>query len=73
MTLDVAEPGKYEVISVHGGRGLRARLADMGVYSGAEIEVINYGKVGPIRIISKGAVFGIGRGMAAKITVRKLE
>lgn len=73
MTLDVAKPGRYEVVNVYGGRGLRARLADMGVYPGAEIEVLNYGNVGPVRVVSKGAIFGIGRGMAAKIIVRKLD
>jgi len=69
MPLSMAAPGQeVELVAVHGGWGIRRRLADMGLNPGVRLKVIHSGG-GPIIV----AVREVGRGMAHKIMVKLLE
>lgn len=62
-----------EIAEIRAGRGLSARLADMGFYSGVVIEVVsNFGR-GPLIIAKEGVRVGLGFGMAHRIWVRTVS
>jgi len=63
---------KVRIVSLRGGKGLFMRLASMGLYPGAVIEVIS-NKMGPLIIAKDGMRVGIGYGMAQKIFVQPLN
>ena len=72
--LDKVEKGRYIVVSLGGGRGFVRKLTDLGIYPGAGLEVLNSDKGGgPLRLSIKGGHFGLGRGVASRIYVRKAE
>ena len=52
-----------------GGRGLRRRLAEMGLVPGEKMEVLNRGR-GPFIVSVKGTRLLLGRGMADRVLVR---
>ena len=52
-----------------GGRGLRHRLAEMGLVPGEKMEVLNRGR-GPFIVSVKGTRLLLGRGMADRVLVR---
>ena len=52
-----------------GGRGLRRRLAEMGLVPGEKMEVLNRGP-GPFIVFVKGTRLLLGRGMADRVVVR---
>jgi Fe2+ transport system protein FeoA len=60
---------KVRVICVDGGRCLQARLAQMGLVPGAEIEMIRNSHRGPFIIGVMGGRLMLGRGMAHAIIV----
>jgi ferrous iron transport protein A len=58
------------IVSIHGGRNLTKRLADLGLRTGTEIKVI--GKTlfsGPVQVEVSGSRLVLGRGLASKIDV----
>jgi ferrous iron transport protein A len=58
------------IISVHGGRNLIKRLADLGLNSGTEIRVLRMTLFsGPVQIEACGSRLVLGRGLASKILV----
>jgi ferrous iron transport protein A len=69
MSLSMARPGeRATILEIRGGRGLRGRLANLGLLPGVEIEVIS-NRPGPL-IIKRGAArLGLGHGMAHRILV----
>ena len=74
IPLSSAPPGNYIVVSLNGGHGFVQRIAEMGMYPDSQIKVLgamNGG--GPIRIVVKGSQLAIGRGMAAKIMVTRVD
>ncbi len=62
-----------EIVEIRAGRGLAMRLANMGFYPGAVVEVISNVGRGPLIIAKGGVRLGLGFGMAHKIWVRILE
>jgi len=67
---DIKEGQTAIVVSIHGGRTLTKRLADLGLTSGSEIKVI--GKTlfsGPVQIEVCDSRLALGRGLASKIMV----
>jgi Fe2+ transport system protein FeoA len=60
---------KVRVICVDGGRCLQARLAQMGLIPGTEIEMIRNSPSGPFVIGVMGSRLILGRGMAHAIIV----
>ncbi|MFH2002735.1 MAG: FeoA family protein [Planctomycetota bacterium] len=71
MPLSMAGTGqKVRILAIHAGRGLKARLAEMGLTPGVEIEVVSNGFHGPFIVAVKESRLMLGHGMAHKIEVR---
>ncbi len=66
----VSDGKKVQLVSVHGGRGLVARLAAMGMIPGVELEVIRGSTHGPVVVAVKQSRLALGRGMAHKVMVK---
>jgi ferrous iron transport protein A len=67
----MVSPGEeVTLVSVNAGRGLQRRLADMGLYPGVSLRVIQT-HPGPIIVQVGNSRFGLGYGMAQKIMVRE--
>ena len=70
MPLSMIESGrKVRLVYVDAGRRLTARLAEMGLVPGVELDVINNTFQGPFIVGVKGTRLVLGRGMALKIEV----
>jgi len=73
MPLSMAAPGQeVELVAVRGGRGIRRRLADMGLNPGVRIKIIHTVGGGPIIISIRDTRLALGRGMAHKIMVQTI-
>ncbi len=69
--LTKAPPGKDVIlISITGGRGLRARLTDMGLNEGMKIKVLQAHQMGPCVVLAGHTRLVLGHGMAQKILVK---
>jgi ferrous iron transport protein A len=73
IPLILGKPGEeFEVATVKGGKSFLRRLMEMGIYSGVRVRIIsNFGN-GPIIIALSDTRIALGKGMAAKIFVKKL-
>jgi len=70
MPLSMVAPGQeVEFVAVHGGWGIRRRLADMGFNPGVRLKVIHSGG-GPIIVAIRDGRLALGRGMAHRIMVK---
>jgi len=72
LTLATARPGQDLICTdIGGGRGMRRRLADMGILPGRHLTVISGGgQPGPIVVRIGDSKLMIGRGMAQRVAVR---
>ncbi len=60
------------LVSFSGGRGLRARLTDMGLHSGVRLKVLHCGGRGNCVLVLVGnARLMLGHGIAQKILVKE--
>ena len=67
---DIKEGRKGIIISIEGGRNATKRLADLGLTTGIEINVLRKSFLsGPIEIEVCGSKLVLGRGLASKILV----
>lgn len=66
--LSTGEMGR--IVSIHGGRGFRQKLALKGITEGRTVRVIS--SRGPITIEVDRNTVSIGRGMARKIRVTRI-
>jgi Fe2+ transport system protein FeoA len=66
----VTDGQKVMLVSIDAGRGLKSRLASMGLLPNTEITVISNKHPGPFMISVKKTKMMLGRGMADKILVR---
>lgn len=58
------------IVSVHGGRMLTKRLADLGLRPGIEIKILRKTFFsGPVQVEVFGSRLVLGRGLASKIMV----
>ncbi|OYD16216.1 hypothetical protein CH330_03405 [candidate division WOR-3 bacterium JGI_Cruoil_03_51_56] len=57
------------VVQIRGGRGMRNRLADVGIREGSEIAVVTGQRRGPIMVLHDNTKVGIGFGMAHRIMI----
>ncbi len=65
--------GRFRVVKINGGENLVKRLNYMGIYEGGIIEkVLSYSK-GPVIVKILNSQIAIGRGMAEKIIVERVE
>jgi len=60
---------KVVVTEIQGGRGLTARLTDMGLTPGVEVEIVSNSGGGPVIVSIGDTRLALGRGMANKIMV----
>jgi len=72
LPLTMVVPGReVTLISIASGRGLRARLTDMGLFEGMKLKVIHSHRPGPCIILVGGTRLILGHGMAQKILVKE--
>jgi len=70
LPLTMVQIGKrVRLVGIDAGRRLRARLADMGLIPGVEIDIISNSSRGPFIVAVKGSRVVLGHGMAMKILV----
>ncbi len=71
LPLSLVPPGKeVTLVAIHGGRGLRARLTDMGLNEGVKLRVLHSHRTGPCIVLIGNARLMLGHGMAQKVMVR---
>jgi Fe2+ transport system protein FeoA len=70
--LQVKEQEEIIVVSIMGGQMVTKRLADLGLTPGTQIKILRKTFFGPLEIEARGSKLVIGRGLAAKISVRSL-
>jgi ferrous iron transport protein A len=58
------------LVRIDAGRGLKSRLAAMGLATDTEIRVVSNGHPGPFVLIVKDTKVVLGRGVAQKVVVR---
>jgi ferrous iron transport protein A len=61
---------RVTLVTVEGGRGIRSRLAAMGILPGVKIDVLKKNNGGPMVVSVKDSRVMLGRGMAHKILVK---
>ena len=61
----------WRLVSVHGGQGMRARLAEMGLVPGEQVVVVRNRFPGPLILEVKGSRLLLGAGMASRIRVER--
>jgi len=59
---------KVRIVRIEGGRGLRAKLRNMGIAEGEDIKVIN-NHHGSLLVSHKNTRYAIGRGMTHRVLV----
>lgn len=70
MPLAMVKAGQcVHLVAVDAGRGLQARLADMGLVPGVEIEVVSNALHGPFIVAVKGCRMVLGHEITQKIMV----
>jgi ferrous iron transport protein A len=74
LPLTMVTPGEdVRLITIQGGRGIRQRLADIGLTPGTVLQVVQSDGWGPLIVAFKDdARLALGRGMAHKIMVEPL-
>lgn len=65
----IAEGEEVRLITIVGGRGLRKRLADLGLNPGMTLRVVQVVPQGPMILAVKDSRIALGRGMAQKVIV----
>ena len=69
MPLTRVYPGQeVTLVDINGGRGIRARLAGMGLIPGVKLSVLRTGP-GPVMVAVRDTRLALGHGMAHKIIV----
>lgn len=72
VPLTALEPGEGgQVYALGGGHGAARRLAELGLTPGERVRVLSAGRGGPILVEVRGTRIALGRGMAAKVLVRR--
>ena len=74
LPLNMVVPGKEVIlVSTAGGRGLRARLTDMGLIEGTRLKVVHSYRPGPCIILVGNTRLVLGYGMVQKILVSEAQ
>lgn len=68
---EVKSGSRVKIVNIRSGYGFNRKMADMGIYPGAVVDVIRNAGYGPVILSIKGIRFGVGFGMAKKIFVDK--
>lgn len=71
--LSLVPPGKEVIlVAINGGRGIRARLTDMGLNEGMKLKVLHSHRMGSCIILANNTRLVLGHGMAQKIMVKEV-
>ena len=70
--IDFKEGDKVGIRCVEFGMNFRRRLIDLGLFDGAEIEIIKNDRFGPLILRIFNSKIALGRGQAAKIYGEKI-
>ncbi len=71
---ELGERKKARVSVIEGGRGVKARLSQIGIHPGDVVTVVRYGALkGPLVIEVHGFQLALGRGVASQILVEEVE
>ncbi len=74
MPLAMARPGEeVELVGINAGFGLRKKLADMGLFPGVPLRIVQSQLPGPVIIEVRGSRLALGRGMTQRIMVRERQ
>ena len=74
LPLVALEPGETaRVYAERGGHGAARRLAALGLTPGQPVRILSAGRGGPVLVEVRGSRIALGRGMAAKVLVRRLS
>jgi ferrous iron transport protein A len=65
----VAEGEEVRLVAIRGGRGMRKRLADLGLNLGMTYRVVRKCPDGPLILAVKESRLALGWGMALKVMV----
>jgi ferrous iron transport protein A len=69
---DTPEGRRVRVVGFTAGRGLRNRLAGLGIFTGQTLEVLRNSGRGPVLVEVMGRKIGLGRGESQKILVEEV-
>ncbi len=70
-SLTELRPGEWaRIVAVEGGRGLRQKLLLRGLFEGSIVRVVS--SQGPVTVEVNRNVVSIGRGMARRISVKRM-
>jgi ferrous iron transport protein A len=67
--LAAVEPGRFRVVGITGGRGVRTKLWSSGIAEDVVLDKDEYLKRGPVSVRIQGRAIQIGRGMAEQVQV----
>ena len=70
--IDFQEREKVKIGTIHSGLNFKRRLSDLGLFDGAEVEIIKNDKFGPLVIKIFNSKIALGRGEAYKIYGEKI-
>ncbi len=71
---ELGENKRARVDAIEGGRGVKARLSQIGIHPGDTITVVRYGALkGPMVIEVHGFQLALGRGVASQIQVEEVD
>jgi len=73
MFLSQAKEGqRLKISKIAAGKGLKGRLAAIGLFPGATVRVVKSAP-GPVIVESSGSKVALGQGMARKVEVEEIE
>jgi ferrous iron transport protein A len=74
LKLSQAKEGRVFTVNYSdGGCTFSRKLADMGLFPGEKIRVLNNTGMGPVTVEIKGAKIALGNGLARKIMVEEVS
>lgn len=72
MNLYEGEKGKkYKVVLIDSGYKAKQRLADLGIFKGSILEMVESISQGPLKIKVMDSIYAIGKGLCKKIMVEE--
>jgi len=72
MLIDLDSNDCVRIVAVEGGRSMRQQLALRGIAEGCKLKIISR-SCGPVVVEVNGNTLALGRGMAQKIRVMRLN
>jgi len=67
------EGTQCRVVDIRAGKGLTRRLIELGFSEGIKVRVVKVQRHGPMIVMVRGSKLGLGKGMAMKVMVRRID